>query len=138
MNIVILSGRLTKDAEVRYSQNGDNMAIARFTLAVDRRGAKDGQQTADFITCTAFGKTAEIIEKYTSKGSKIALEGHWQTGSYKNKDGQTVYTNDCIVDKFEFGESKGQTQDNAPKAPSIPEDKWVSIPDGVDMDLPFV
>lgn len=137
MNIVILSGRLTKDAEVKYSQGSDSMAIARFTLAVDRKGKKqEGQQTADFINCVAFSKTAEVIEKYTSKGSKIALRGHWQSGSYKNKDGVTVYTNDCIVDEFEFGESKKDTQDNAPSAP-VDQDGFMNIPDGVDDELPF-
>lgn len=137
MNLVILSGRITKDADVRYAQSGDNMAIARFTLAVDRRGKKEeGQQTADFIGCVAFGKTAETIEKYTSKGTKIMLRGHWQTGNYKTKDGATVYTNDCIVDEFEFAESKKETQETAPSAPAD-KDGFMST-DGVDMDeLPF-
>ena len=137
MNLVILSGRLTKDADIKYAQGSDNMAIARFSLAVDRRGKKqEGQPTADFINCVAFGKTAEVIEKYTSKGSKIALRGHWQSGSYKNKDGVTVYTNDCIVDEFEFGESKKEAQGNAPSAPAD-QDGFFNVPDDIAEDLPF-
>lgn len=139
MNFVLISGRLTKEADVRYAASGDNMAIARFTLAVDRRGKKeDGQQTADFINCVAFGKTAETIEKYTTKGTKIILRGHWQSGSYKNKDGATVYTNDCIVDEFEFAESKKDTQETAPSAPAHTDsDGFMNIPDGIDEELPF-
>ncbi len=142
MNIVILSGRLTKDADVRRSASGDNMAIARFSLAVDRKGKKEeGQQTADFINCVAFGKTAEVIEKHTSKGTKIMVRGRWQTGSYKsNKDGSTVYTNDCIVDEFEFAESKKDTQGSAPSAPEYgkpDQDGWMNVPDGIDEELPF-
>ena len=137
MNRVIISGRTTRDAEIRYSQGGDNMAIARFTLAVDRRGKKEeGQQTADFINCTAFGKTAETIEKHVFKGTKIMVCGRWQSGSYKNKDGQTVYTNDCVVDEFEFCERKADTQDNAPEAPTN-NDGFMNIPDGIDEELPF-
>lgn len=106
MNKVILMGRLVRDAEVRYSAGNNSMAVARFTLAVDRRFKKDGEPSADFISCVAFGKSAEFVEKYVKQGTKIALEGHWQTGSYTNKDGQKVYTNDCVVDSMEFAESK--------------------------------
>ena len=136
MNMVVLSGRLTKDAVVTYASN-DNMAIAKFTLAVDRKGKKEeGKQSADFIQCVAFGKTAEVIDKYTSKGTGIILRGHWQTGSYQNKDGQTVYTNDCIVDEFEFKEPKKETQETAPSAPAD-KDGFMNIPDGIDSELPF-
>lgn len=137
MNIVLLGGRFTGDSKITYAQNGDNMAIAHFTLACDRKGKKEeGKQSADFINCVAFGKTAEVIEKYTGKGSKVMVRGHWQSGSYKNKDGQTVYTNDCIVDEFEFCESKKETQDTAPSAP-VDKDGFMNIPDEIDSDLPF-
>jgi len=123
MNKVVLIGRLTKDAELR--QSGET-AVTRFTVAVDRRG--DG---ADFISCVAFKKTAEFIEKYFSKGSKIVIAGHIQTGSYKNKDGQTVYTTDVIADEVEFGESKQQTP------PPSTDNGFMTIPEGIDEDLPF-
>ena len=111
MNRVILMGRLTRDPDIRYSQSGDNMAIARFTLAVDRRGRRqDGadQQTADFIGCVAFGRTAEFAEKYLKQGTKIAVTGRIQTGSYTNKEGQKVYTTDVVLDDIEFAESKNE------------------------------
>ncbi len=131
MNKVILMGRLTADPEIRYSQEG--MYIASFTLAVDRRIKKDGQPTADFIRCTAFGKGGEFAEKYLVKGTKIALEGHWQTGSYKNQEGVMIYTNDCIVDKLEFAESKKSEQGT-----QTTDDGFVNIPEGADLDeLPF-
>ena len=101
MNKILLCGRLVREPEVRYSQGSNSMAIASFTLAVDRKFKKDGEQSADFINCKAFGKTAEVIEKYVTKGTKIIVEGRWQTGSYKNKDGATVYTNDCMVENIE-------------------------------------
>ena len=109
MNKVILMGRLTRDPEIRYSQNDQSMAIARYTLAVDRRGRRDGndgQQTADFISCTAFRQQAEFAERYLRKGMKIAIVGRIQTGSYTNRDGQRVYTTDVIVEDHEFCESK--------------------------------
>lgn len=138
MNLVLLAGRMTKEATISYAQNGDNMAIAHFTLACDRKGKKEeGKQSADFVNCVAFGKTAEVIEKYTGKGSKVMVRGHWQSGSYKNRDGQTVYTNDCIVDEFEFCESKKETQETAPSTPKTSEDGWMNIPDGIDSELPF-
>ena len=113
MNKVILMGRLTRDPEVRYSnsQTGDQMAIARYTLAVDRRFARrnggDNQQTADFITCVAFGRQGEFAEKYLKQGTKIAVTGRIQTGSYTNKEGQKVYTTEVVVEEQEFAESKG-------------------------------
>jgi single-strand DNA-binding protein len=133
----MLAGRMTNDTKITYAQGGDNMAIAHFTLACDRKGKKEeGKQNADFINCVAFGKTAEVIEKYTGKGSKVMVRGHWQSGSYKNKDGQTVYTNDCIVDEFEFCEGKKETQETAPSAPAD-KDGFMNIPDGIDSELPF-
>ena len=110
MNRVILMGRLTRDPEVRYSQSGDgSMAVARYTLAVDRRRSRTGdpnEQTADFISCVAFGKSAEFAEKYLHQGTKLVVSGRIQTGSYTNKDGQRVYTTDVVVDDQEFAESK--------------------------------
>lgn len=135
MNKVILLGRLTRDPEVRYSQNGDQqMAIARYTLAVDRRGQKkEGQQTADFISCVAFGKNGEFAEKYLKQGTKIAVSGRIQTGSYTNKDGQKVYTTDVVVEEQEFAESKGSGQTTAPS----PSDGFMDIPADIEQDLPF-
>ena len=133
MNKVILIGRMTKDAEVRYSQT---TAVARFTLAVDRRFKKDEEQTADFINCIAFGKTAEFTEKYGKKGTKFALEGRIQTGSYKNKDGQTVYTTDIVVENIEFAESKS-SNDKRPEPAAKPTDDFMVIPDDIQEELPF-
>ena len=118
MNKVILMGRLTRNPDVRYSQNENSPAVARFTLAVDRRFKKDDQQSADFISCVAFGKTAEFFEKYMKQGSKICLEGRIQTGSYVNKDGQKVYTTDVVVENVEFAESKGTGSNGAQAQPA--------------------
>ena len=149
MNRVILMGRLTRDPDIRYSQGGDNMAIARFTLAVDRRGRRDGgndQQTADFIGCVCFGRQAEFAEKYLRQGTKIAVTGRIQTGSYTNREGQKVYTTDVVLDDIEFAESKnaqGSGNSNqsyqAPSrpAPSDAGDGFMNIPDGIDEELPF-
>lgn len=138
MNKVILMGRLTRDVEIRYSQGENSMAIARFSLAVDRRFRKDGEQGADFINCIAFGKTAEFFERFGRKGTKFLIEGRIQTGSYTNKDGQKVYTTDVVVENAEFGESKNNQQgnDNPPPAPRN-NDGFMSIPDGIDEELPF-
>ena len=109
MNKVVLMGRLTRDPEVRYSQSDNSMAIARFSLAVDRRRGRnsgDGQQTADFLNCVAFGKLGEFVEKYLHKGTKVVLSGRIQTGSYTNKDGVKVYTTDIVAEDLEFAESK--------------------------------
>ena len=108
MNRVILMGRLTKDPEIRYGSADASMAIAKFTLAVDRRFKRDGEATADFIGCTAFGKTAEFFQRYVRQGTKMCIEGRIQTGSYTKSDGQKVYTTDVIVDNAEFAESKSQ------------------------------
>lgn len=141
MNKVILMGRLTREPDVRYSQNVDgSIAIARYTLAVNRRHGKDQEQTADFISCVAFGKAGEFAEKYLHQGTKIAVTGRIQTGSYTNKDGQKVYTTDVVVEDHEFAESKSA----ATNTPSRPEpgqmlgDGYMAIPDGVDDEgLPF-
>lgn len=133
-------GRLTKDPEVRYSQGNNPMAIARYTLAVDRKFKRDGEPNADFINCIAFGKNGEFVEKYLHKGIKIAVEGRWQSGSYTNRDGQKVYTNDCVVESCEFAESKNASQSERPQpAPqsNSSDGEWMSIPDGIDTDLPF-
>ena len=135
MNKVILMGRLVRDPEVRYTQGNQPMAIAKFTLAVDRRAKKEQEQSADFISCTAFGKVADFIEKYIKKGTKVVLEGRWQTGSYKNKDGATVYTNDCVVDSLEFAESKRADEPQA--QPQADADGFINLPDGIDEELPF-
>ena len=140
MNKVILSGRLTRDADIRYSQGENSTAVARFTLAVDRRFKREGdEQTADFISCVAFGKTAEVVEKYCHQGTKLIVEGRWQTGSYTNKDGQKVYTNDCMIENLEFAESKASSESGTSKpTPSNVGDGFMNIPDGVDdSDLPF-
>lgn len=138
MNKVILMGRVVREPEVRYSQGATPMAIAKFTLAVDRKFKKDGEQSADFINCTAFGKTAEVIEKYVIKGTKIIVEGRWQTGSYTNKDGNKVYTNDCMVENIEFCESKSQQAQNNAQAPTPNGDGFMNIPSGLeDEGLPF-
>jgi single-strand DNA-binding protein len=141
MNKTILLGRLTREPEVRYSQGANPTAIARFTLAVDRKFKKDGEQSADFINCLAFGKTAEFVEKYLKQGTKIALTGRIQTGSYTNKEGQKVYTTEVVAEELEFAESKsaggdnGQTSRPAPSQAS--SDGFMNIPDGIDEELPF-
>ena len=147
MNRVILCGRLTREPEVRYSQTASgSMAVARYTLAVDRKFKKEGEQNADFINCIAFGKSGEFAEKYFFKGIKIAISGRIQTGSYTNKDGQRVYTTDVVVEEQEFAESKSSAAANSGAAytPSRPEpsaaagDGFMNIPDGVeDEGLPF-
>ena len=137
MNKVILCGRLVRDPEVRYSQGEKPMAIASFTLAVDRKFKQEGQPTADFINCIAFGKTAEVIEKYVTKGTKIAVVGHIQTGSYTNKDGQKVYTTDVVIDELEFCESRSSQQSSSQPAPVPNGDDFMSIPEGISDELPF-
>ena len=147
MNKVILMGRLTRDPDVRYSQGDSPMAIARYTLAVERRFRRDNdQQTADFISCVAFGRNGEFAEKYLHQGTKIVAEGRIQTGSYTNKDGNKVYTTEVVVENQEFAESKASASNNeggfqpqAQSAPTAPAgDGFMNIPDGVeDVGLPF-
>jgi single-strand DNA-binding protein len=135
MNKCILIGRLVKDPDVRYSQGQEPMAIARYTLAVDRAIKKDREQTADFISCVAFGKNGEFAEKYLHKGTKIAIEGRIQTGSYE-KDGRKVYTTDIVVEHHEFCESRNASGTSGNSAPDA--DGFVNVPDSVDDEaLPF-
>ncbi|MDL2302310.1 single-stranded DNA-binding protein [Lachnospiraceae bacterium OttesenSCG-928-D06] len=156
MNKVILMGRLTRDPEVRYSQGETPLAIARYSLAVDRRGRSNNndEQNADFINCVAFGRAAEFVEKYLRKGTKIAITGRIQTGSYTNKEGNKVYTTEVVAEDHEFAESKNAQASNnsggygggyggfdggngnAP-APSGAGDGFMNIPDGIEEELPF-
>ena len=141
MNKVILMGRLTRDPEVRYSSGDNQMAIARYSLAVDRRGRREGNdgQTADFINCVAFGRAGEFAEKYFHKGIKVLVTGRIQTGSYTNKDGNKVYTNECLIESCEFAESKQASQDNGSYKPQpmTDSDGFMDIPDGIEEELPF-
>ncbi len=170
MNKVCLMGRLTRDPDVRYSQGENSLAIARYTLAVDRRFARrddPNAQTADFISCKAFGKAAEFVQKYLHKGTKVAVSGRIETGSYTNKDGVKVYTTEVVVDEHEFAESKNAGGDSyagagasyggnasfggdasfgagapyagapVPEAPAAAGDGFMNIPDGLDEELPF-
>ena len=143
MNKVILIGRLTRDPEIRYSQGASSTAVGSFSIAVDRRFKRDGEPDADFFDCTAFGKQAEFTEKYLRQGTKIAISGRIQTGSYKNRDGQTVYTTDVVVEEQEFAESKasqGNTSEQQPKpSPYGPADKdgFMSLPEDCCEELPF-
>lgn len=134
MNKTLLIGRTTKDPDIRYTQSEQPMTIARFNLAVDRRFKKEGEQSADFISCVAFGKTAEFIEKYVFKGTKIAVEGRIQTGSYTNKDGNKVYTTDVVVEQVEFAGSKTDSESAAKES----NDDFMNVADGLDDEgLPF-
>ena len=139
MNKVVLMGRLTRDPEVRYSTSGDSqLAIARYTLAVDRRFKRDGEATADFIRCVAFGKNGEFAEKYLHQGTKVVIEGRIQTGSYQDKDGKTVYTTEVVVENHEFAESKRVSEENGVNPPPVDSDGFMTIPDNVDdSGLPF-
>ena len=144
MNKVILMGRLTRDPEVRYGAGENSTAVARYTIAVDRRFKRGGEQSADFIGCVASGRNAEFAEKYLRQGTKIVLTGRIQTGSYTNRDGQKVYTTDIVVEEQEFAESKAAAagnggQGNYSRASSAPSDAngFMNIPDGIDDELPF-
>lgn len=146
MNKVILMGRLTRDPDVRYTQGEQSSAVARYTLAVDRRFRRDNDsQSADFIGCVAFGRQAEFAEKYFRKGIKIAITGRIQTGSYTNRDGQKVYTTDVVVEEQEFAESKsvsdqhtgGFAGNDRPSPTNAVSDGFMNIPDGIDEELPF-
>ena len=152
MNKVILMGRLTRDPDIRYSAGENSTAVARYTLAVDRRFRRDGEQTADFISCVAFGRSAEFAEKYFHQGIRIVVSGRIQTGSYTNRDGVKVYTTDVVVEEQEFAESKSASAENSAgfntsyrqpvaSAPADPApasaDGFMNIPDGIDEELPF-
>ena len=134
MNKTLLIGRTTKDPDIRYTQSEQPITIARFNLAVDRRFKKEGEQSADFISCVAFGKTAEFIEKYVFKGTKIAVEGRIQTGSYTNNDGNKVYTTDVVVEQVEFAGAKTDSESAAKEN----NDDFMNVADGLDDEgLPF-
>ena len=151
MNKVVLVGRLTRDPEVRYSQGDNATAVARYTLAVDRRFRRDGEPTADFIPCVIFGRSAEFAEKYFHQGMRVSISGRIQTGSYTNREGQKVYTTEVVVEDQEFAESKASSDSyaashprtEAAPAPSMPSpsaasaDGFMNIPDGIDEELPF-
>ena len=157
MNKVILMGRLTRDPDIRYSAGESSTAVARYTLAVDRRFKRDGEATADFINCVAFGRSAEFAEKYLRQGIKIAITGRIQTGSYTNREGVKVYTTDVVVEEQEFAESKNASAENsasygagkyggnygsapassAPASAPVSADGFMNIPDGIDEELPF-
>jgi single-strand DNA-binding protein len=149
MNKAILIGRLTRDPEMRYSQGENQLAIARFTLAVDRRFKRAGEtQEADFIGCVCFGKQAEFVEKYFRQGMKMVAVGRIQTGSYTNKEGQKVYTTDVVVEEVEFAESKANnsaseyvqtshSKEFKPEPSTAMGDGFMNIPDGIDEELPF-
>ena len=145
MNKVILMGRLTRDPEVRYSAGENALAIARYTLAVDRRFRRDGEATADFISCVVFGRGAEFAEKYFHQGIRIVVSGRIQTGSYTNREGQKVYTTEVVVEEQEFAESKNASSANtqsyqaapAPAPSADAGDGFMNIPDGIDEEVPF-
>lgn len=137
MNKVILMGRLTRDVETRYSQGNEPMAISRYALAVDRRSKTDGEQSADFINCVAFGRAGEFAEKYFRKGMKVAITGRIQTGSYTNKDGVKVYTTEVVIEEQEFAESKQSSESERPAPSANSGDGFMNIPDGIDEELPF-
>ena len=139
MNKEILVGRLTRDPEVRYSQGENTMAIARYTIAVNRRFKREGDPEADFIRCVVFGRAAEFAEKYFRQGLRIAISGRIQTGSYTNKEGIKVYTTEVVVEEQEFAESMAErehTQTPA-SAPESSGDGFMNIPEGIDEELPF-
>ena len=148
MNKVVLMGRLTRDPEIRYSQGENATAVAHYTLAVDRRFKRQGEeQTADFIRCVTFGKNAEFAEKYLKQGTKICVSGRIQTGSYTNKEGQKVYTTDVVVEEHDFTESRsssgnsnsGNAQNTQePPAGNVDSDGFMSIPEGIDEEIPFM
>ena len=144
LNKVILMGRLTRNPEVRYSQGEKATCIAKYTLAVNRRFHREGEQDADFINCVAFGRQGEFAEKYLKQGTKIVISGRIQTGSYTNRDGVKVYTTDVVIEEQEFAESKkaaetSSTPQNTQGVKSNPEDDgFMTIPEGVEEELPFI
>ena len=140
MNKIILMGRLTRDPEVRYSQGDSSTAVARYTLAVDRRFKRDNEPSADFIPCVVFGRSGEFAEKYFRQGMRVSVSGRIQTGSYTNKDGVRVYTTEVIVEEQEFAESRAasqQNQQNSDEPMPSSNDGFMNIPDGIDESLPF-
>ena len=156
MNKAILMGRLTRNPDIRYTQGEKSVCIARYTLAVDRRFKRDGEQEADFISCVAFGRQAEFAEKYLQKGTKVVISGRIQTGSYTNREGARVYTTDIVVEEQDFAESKASAAGSEPEsktaaAESAPKQKeetaanqpplqdgFMTIPEGIEDELPFI
>lgn len=140
MNKVILMGRLTRDPEVRYTSGQDNLCIARYTLAVDRKFRQNNENTADFIPCVAFGKSGEFVEKYFKQGMRVTVSGRIQTGSYTNAEGRKVYTTEVIIEEQEFAESKSSTapatQEQTPP-PQTSSDGFMSVPECLEEELPF-
>ena len=143
MNKVILVGRLTRDPEVRYSQGDNATAVARYTIAVDRRFKRDGEPTADFIPCVVFGRSAEFAEKYFRQGLRVAISGRITTGNYTNKDGIKVYTTEVTVEEQEFAESKAESEANktnnqrATQTNTTTGGEFMNIPDDIPEELPF-
>lgn len=141
MNKVVLMGRLTRDPDVRYTQGDRPLAVARYTLAVNRRFKRDNEPDADFINCVAFGRAGEFAEKYLKQGTKIVVSGRIQTGSYTNKDGMKVYTTDVVIEEQDFAESKAAAAQNmaasAPQPSAASSDGFMNIPDGLEEELPF-
>lgn len=144
MNIAVLVGRLTADPETRRSTDGKG--VTRYTLAVDRRFKREGEASADFIPCVAFGQAADFAEKYFRKGMRVSVQGHIQTGSYTNREGRKVYTTDVIVDQHEFAQSKAENGTEATARPqerqepqygAADEDGFMHVPDGIEEELPF-
>ena len=139
MNKVELIGRIVREPDVRYTQGAAPMCVARYTLAVERRIKKEGENNADFISCVAFSKSAEFTEKYFKKGMKVAVVGRIQTGSYKDKDGKTVWTTDVIVEEQEFCESKKEENtNNYAQSQQTDAHGFMNIPDGIEEELPFM
>lgn len=146
MNKVFMMGRLTRDPEIRYSQGASQTAIARFSLAVDRRWKREGEPDADFFNCTVFGRQADFVEKYLRQGTKVVITGRIQNDNYTNKEGQKVYSVQIIVEEIEFAESKNAAAANAsgafhadsrPSPSQAAGDGFMSIPDGAEEELPF-
>ena len=135
MNRVILMGRLTKNPEIKYAGKDNDMAVARYTLAVNRRYKRDGEQEADFISCVTFGKSAEFAQKYLCKGIRIVIGGRISTGSYKDKDGKTIYTTDVIVEEHEFAQNKdGSGGEDLSETSKTDKDGFMEVQDG---EIPF-
>ena len=144
MNKIIIMGRLTRDPEIRYSQGESQFAIARFSVAVDRRFKRQGEPEADFFNCTAFGKQAEFVEKYLKQGTKILLSGRAQNDNYTNKNGEKVYSVQIIAEEIEFAESKNAQGGNAsgfvpaqPNPVNAADDGFINVPNGIEEELPF-
>ena len=146
MNKIILMGRLTRDPDIRYSQGENQLAIARFSLAVDRRFKRQGDPDADFFKCTAFGRQAEFVEKYLKQGTKILLAGRVQNDNYTNKNGEKVYSVQIIAEEIEFAESKnaqgntggmGGFQPPQPDLSNAADDGFINLPNGIEEELPF-